>query len=576
MSHKLRRLTTVAYAVNGSGLGHLTRVVAILRWMRRLARLSGVQLEAYVLTSSEAPGLALEESFATFKIPSKTAVRKAGLPKDDYLRLARQWVWHSVGLLKPDLLLVDTFPGGSFGELLHTLDVPRARVFIRRAMKEEFARLPGVRNLLPLYDKILVPGELDATTTLTTDAVLASKTRHTGPILLRSREELRPREEARRRLGVPADKLGVWLSAGGGGDPRARSGIETLVETLRREPDLHLVVGAGPLCDAPPLRGPNITWLSDFNAMRDFAGLDFAFSAAGYNSFHELLHAGVPAAFFAQEKIADEQSRRVSAASAAGCALSIEVDGDGAPRVDEIVRALEEFRDAGRRAEIASRAREVVPLNSAREAAYEVLATVLPRDVLDEAFELGSPQLFLTLDARGVEPEEVERVNRRLKSVADFDEEERGDFILRLISRPDVSGKLAARLFHILAQRVPVLTSEGEAEELLDAALLITAAASFAGERALLELARALPADERLRPGHLAAGLCRFLEALDSCGDSVSRGRSVLARHLGNDASRRPLADALAAASDEIMNCRQPPVDLQPNTLAGDRPSHGD
>ena len=115
MSHKMRRLTTVAYAVNGSGLGHLTRVVAILRWMRRLARLSGVQLEAYILTSSEAPGLALEESFVTFKIPSKTAVRKAGLPKDDYLRLARQWVWHSLGLVKPDLLLVDTFPGQSIG-----------------------------------------------------------------------------------------------------------------------------------------------------------------------------------------------------------------------------------------------------------------------------------------------------------------------------------------------------------------------------------------------------------------------------------------------------------------------------
>ncbi|HYO91006.1 MAG TPA: hypothetical protein VEQ40_05190, partial [Pyrinomonadaceae bacterium] len=85
MSHKERRITTVAYAVNGSGLGHLTRVLAILRWMKRLAQLSGVRLDAYVLTSSEAPGLALEEGFVSFKIPSKTAVREAGLPKEDYL-----------------------------------------------------------------------------------------------------------------------------------------------------------------------------------------------------------------------------------------------------------------------------------------------------------------------------------------------------------------------------------------------------------------------------------------------------------------------------------------------------------
>src|ERR1044072_5573277 len=129
MSRKRReRITVVAYAVNGSGLGHLTRVLATLRGMKQLAHLSGAQLDAYVLTSSEAPGLALEEGFVAFKIPSKRAVREAGLPKEDYLRLARQWVWHSLGLIKPDLLLVDTFPGGSFGELIHALDVARARV----------------------------------------------------------------------------------------------------------------------------------------------------------------------------------------------------------------------------------------------------------------------------------------------------------------------------------------------------------------------------------------------------------------------------------------------------------------
>lgn len=213
MSHKLRRLTTVAYAVNGSGLGHLTRVLAILRWMKRLALLSGVSLEAYVLTSSEAPGLAHEEGFAAFKIPSKTAIRKAGLPKDDYLRLARQWVWHSLGLIKPDLLLVDTFPGGSFGELINALDIPGARVFINRAVKEEFARAAGVEKLLSLYDRILIPVE-PAAPQRAFDTAIAAKTRRVGPIMLRSCEELRPRAEARRRLGIPEDKLGVATHRG--------------------------------------------------------------------------------------------------------------------------------------------------------------------------------------------------------------------------------------------------------------------------------------------------------------------------------------------------------------------------
>lgn len=572
----MRRLKIVAYAVNGSGLGHLTRVLAILRWARRLAHLSGVQLETYVLTSSEAPGLALEEGFATFKIPSKTAVRKTGLPKDEYLRLARQWVWHSVGLIKPDVLLVDTFPAGSFGELIHALDVAQARVFIRRAVKDEFARASGVQSLLPLYDRILIPGEPGAQTRIA-DASVAAKTRHVGPIMLRSCEELRPREEARRRLGIPEDKLGVWLSAGGGGDPHAGSVINALVGALRPEPDLHLVAGAGPLYDGTPLRGPNITWVTDFNAMQDFAGLDFAVSAAGYNSFHELLHARVPTAFFAQEKIADEQSRRVRAAVEAGCALSLGVAGDGMPCAEDLRRILEELRDARRRAEVAHKAGEFVPANSARDAAFEVLATVLPHNVLEEAAELGTSNFFLALAEHGIEVEEVERVHRRLKSACDLDAGERRDLILRLVSNEGVRGRTAVRLFLALASQLSI-TTEAEAEELIGAATRIAASSSSADERALLELLRALPGDGKTRPAALADALCGFLQALDSRGDSLWRGRSVLARHLGDTLTDRRVTDALAAAADEIRNGLLALTELQRSPLKGDShdPSYGD
>lgn len=568
MSHKLRRITTVAYAVNGSGLGHLTRVLAILRWMKRLAALSGFSLEAYVLTSSEAPGLALEEGFAAFKIPSKTAIRKAGLPKDDYLRLARQWVWHSLGLIKPDLLLVDTFPAGSFGELIHALDVPRARVFINRAMKEEFARAAGIQNLLALYDRILVPDEPSAPGQ-TADTGVTAKTRHVGPIMLRSREELRPRAEARRRLGIPENKLGIWLSAGGGGDPHAGVALETLVAALRAEPDLHLVVGAGPLYGGAPLRGPNVTWLTCFNAMEDFAAIDFAVSTAGYNSFHELLHTGVPTAFFAQEKIADEQSRRVQLAAEVGCALSINVERDGKPNAADLCRALETFRSPQLRAAYAQKAREFIPANSARDAAFEALATVLPHDALEDAMEVGSSDFFLTVSRHGVELDDVERVHRRLTSLVDLDAEERRALILRLIASPRVNGQTATRVFHVLAGRVSALTTEADAEELTNAALQIVAAAASVDEHALIELLRALPKDEQSRPSELAASLSLFLQALDARGDSVWRGRAILARHLSEAAASGTLPDTLHAATDEIRSGSLIP-NFESGALAGE------
>lgn len=554
MSHKRQRITTVAYAVNGSGLGHLTRVLAILRWMKRLARLAGAHLDAYVLTSSEAPGLALEEGFAAFKIPSKTAIRKAGLPKEDYLRLARQWVWHSLGLIKPDLLLVDTFPGGSFGELIHALDGARSRVFIHRAMKEEFARSDSVQALLPFYDRILIPVERSSPSQ-EVDPRIIDRVRHTGPIMLRSREEMRPRDEARRRLGIPEGKLGVWLSAGGGGDALAERVISALVEPLVNEPGLHLVVGAGPLYRGAPLRGPNITWLTGFHAMEDFSGLDFSISAAGYNSFHELLHAGVPTAFFAQEKIADEQSRRVRAASEAGCALALDAEGDQfAPRAEEIKRVVRLLRDSACRAALAEKAMQFVPTNDARDAAFEALATILPLDALEEALDLGSTGFFIELARHEVELDEAARALKCLGEAVELDAEERRELILRLISEPGANASLALSSFQAFARHFPAPATETEAEALVEETLrVIKAAAPLEDERATLELLRTLPRNESLqRPPEMAAALCDFFDSLRGSGESIWRGRTILARQLEKNNVDASPAMMLRAAADEV------------------------
>jgi predicted glycosyltransferase len=573
MSHKERRITTVAYAVNGSGLGHLTRVLAILRWMKRLAELSGVRLDAYILTSSEAPGLAHEEGFVSFKIPSKTAVREAGLPKEDYLRLARQWVWHSLGLIKPDLLLVDTFPGGSFGELIHALDVSRARVFIHRAMKEEFAQSDGVQALLPFYDRILIPVE-PGSPAREIPARIGERARYVGPIMLRSREEMRPRAEARRRLGIPDDKLGVWLSAGGGGDASAERAIHNLVEILSIESGLHLVIGAGPLYRGTPLRGPGITWLTGFHASEDFSGLDFAISAAGYNSFHELLHAGVPSVFFAQEKIADEQSRRVLAATAAGCAIGLSVGERDAFDAAELRRAVAELRDESKRKMLAERAMEFVPTNDARDAAFEALATLLPNNVLEDALELGTTQFFLDLARHGVDSDDLEWMLRRFKSAADLDAGEQRDLINRLLSESSVSGKASLNAFRAFARCFPTPATETDAEELLEATLqVLKAAAQFEDERASLELLRMLPrAELQLRPSLLSVSICNFLDALRARGESIWRGKAVLARHL-DESEAVNLIERLNAAAAELampLDSDEANIEGQSGLLSGE------
>ena len=44
--------------------------------------------------------------------------------------LAKQWVWNSVGIFAPDILVVDTFPNGSFHELGGIADFGMKKVIL--------------------------------------------------------------------------------------------------------------------------------------------------------------------------------------------------------------------------------------------------------------------------------------------------------------------------------------------------------------------------------------------------------------------------------------------------------------
>ena len=387
---QIKTIRIVCYAVNGGGVGHLTRLVAISRWIRRYAAHADTPAEIYFLTSSEADGLLFHERFASFKLPSKTVVGEAGIDKIAYLALAKQWVWHSLGLLRPDLLVVDTFPRGSFGELLSALDLCARRAFIYRPLKDSFAGRADFQAMLPLYDAILVPEEEeDAPVRVPADA--AAKVRWTGPVLARERCEMLPRADARARLGIPDGRLAVYVSAGGGGDPAAERHILDVHAAIGGDPDLHLVIGAGPLYRGRVLGGERLTWFSQVGAAELMPAFDLAVCAAGYNTFGELMYAGVPAVFLPQDKIADEQDVRADRAVRAGAA-----------RRGDVAAAVAAWRDPAARSAASAAARSLVPQNHARDAAGELLRLVLGADAVAAAEEAVGDEVLVAARETGV------------------------------------------------------------------------------------------------------------------------------------------------------------------------------
>lgn len=543
----MTRLRIVSYAINGRGLGHLTRQLAILRQVRRVCALLDVQAECWVLTSSEGDTLARREGIPALKMPSKAMFRDAGIEPSRYLAVARGWVLNAVAGLQPDLLLVDTFPAGSFGELVPVLELAKRRVLVARRVKEAFAADPSYAALLPLFDAQVVP-----------DA------RGTGPILLRSRHELLDRDAARAALGVDGDTPAVWVSLGGGGDTSLPTQLPRLVESLR-DRGWHVVVGAGPLYDGPELRGAGVTWLSRYAPVELFAGLDGAVSAAGYNTFHELLHAGVPTVFVPQPRIADDQAERAGRAADAGAGAVATLE----TAADALAKLLD--GDGAREA-----AQGLVPRNGALAAALEALDGLLPADDLALAASVLTPELDrllepLTRSGRGLEgSRRALRLVRMLGGTPSAWKRRRAT-LLELADAgqpvddpgaPPSAGATASRLARFLgeaeAARVPVETAlhltEGlmrkfpaaRGDDLLAAvSTLFPAWGRFDDWMGALALLRALPTQRRLEVEEYARMTAAWLARHDDLFEATAEFSRL------EGAGARPVAEVLEHLAGE-------------------------
>lgn len=351
------------YAVDGLGLGHVTRLVSIARAVRRLEP----DVEVLFLTSSEADSVIFREGFAAVKVPSKTIREEVGLTKHRYLKLVQTVIWNALAAFEPDVLVVDTYPTGSFEELIPVLRWRQRNIFVFREQRAEAAAAPLMQATLPLYDAIIVPHD-DAS------AVGAvpepHKLRAVGPILVRERDELLSPAAARHRLGLGPDERAVYASFGGGGDPEALRALECTAAALAglAEP-VRLFVGQGPLSRGASASLPGAVVLSGVYPMLELLpAFDAAVTAAGYNTVHELLFAGVPAVLVPFERVLDDQERRAHAVERAGAARLV------APLTRAaLAAALKEVLEPSRRRAMAQATRALVPHNGAQKAARVIL-----------------------------------------------------------------------------------------------------------------------------------------------------------------------------------------------------------
>lgn len=348
------------YAVNGLGLGHVTRLLAIARAVRRSC--PGAQI--LFVTASEADDVIYKEGFAALKVPSKTIAGTARLRPQTHAKLVQTVTWNAVAAFNPAILVVDTFPAGGLHELLPLLRWEMRRVFVYRVQQAEKALDPFFQNTLALYDLALIPHPEGS------EAMpLPPQTPGlwTGDIVIRRRDEALPRAEARARLGLPAEGRTLYVTFGGGGDDELHQALGIAFEALA-DSDWTLAVASAPLDRrSRPALPDNAQWINYYPMAECFGAFDGALSAAGYNSVTELLHHGIPSVLIPFARGVDDQFARVGKAVEAGAALTCPLEPAA------IRQAIGQLADPERARMLQTQSQALTPADGADRAAEAIL-----------------------------------------------------------------------------------------------------------------------------------------------------------------------------------------------------------
>lgn len=344
------------YAVNGLGLGHVTRLLAIARKVR----VALPEAEIVFFTSSEAEDVIFREGFAAFKVPSKTLRAEAHLRPSTYARMVQTVTLNLLASFHPHVMVVDTFPAGTIQELLPVLRWDSRKVFVFRVQRPEVANSLLTQNALQLYDLAIIPhneGEEEIPLPEGLDRLW------TGPILIRDRTETPPREEARATLGLPLEGKVLYVTFGGGGDAEMEHVLSVSLEGLEAISGVHIAVAAPPLYRGRIRRCANVTPVHYYPMAALYPAFDAAISAAGYNTSMELLHHGVPTAFVPFSRQIDDQEARARRIEEAGAGLCLpKLEAEALPKV--VARLL----DPVEAARLRENAQRLVPESGADRA----------------------------------------------------------------------------------------------------------------------------------------------------------------------------------------------------------------
>ena len=275
---------------NGVGIGHLTRMLAV-------ARRCPQPLEPVFLTLSQAIRIVREQGFLVEYLPYHHLL---DCDIQHWNRCLREEINELIGFYDPPVLVFDgNVPYQGLVDALG--DNPDVwAVWSRRGMwqpgrgREAIAREGH-------FDAVVEPRDLAGRFDRGLTAESRARTRLIDPIRLLDDGDLLSRRRARAALGISAARPAVLLQLGAGNNYNYAPLRRSAIAVLRERHDADVRVAQWPIAEEPLELPEGVRGISEFPLSRYARAFDLVVSAAGYNSFHELLLAGVPAIFVPNE-----------------------------------------------------------------------------------------------------------------------------------------------------------------------------------------------------------------------------------------------------------------------------------
>jgi len=335
---------------NGTGLGHLTRSMAI-------ARRLDPEIESMFVTLSRAAPVVRDMGFPVEYMASHGS---PGAGSDwRWSRRMADRLSAAIAEAEPRVLVFDGIL--PYDPLLAAMKRVPVTVWCRRALWQAGASTaPLTRS--DLFDAVLEPGEFAAVEDAGPTSTRRGEVHEVAPIVFLDDSEVLPRAEAERELGLERGKPAILVQLGQGHE--VAGATDRCLRALAARDDVQVAAASSAIAGLLDVPAGIVHLRSAYPMSRYYAAFDGAVAAAGYNAFHELVRFGVPTVFVPMRRATDDQAGRARYAERAGMGLAVEGPSD-----ERIEQRLGELLDPDRRGAMRVKLQELRPENGAAQAA---------------------------------------------------------------------------------------------------------------------------------------------------------------------------------------------------------------